>query len=114
MKKNLCCKDENYIEQSQRKMTDEKHIENLSEFFKLFGDKTRLKIIEVLTDGELCVGTIAQILDMSQSSISHQLRLLKRNRLVKSRKDGKWVYYSLCDEHVQTVFLMGLDHIMEL
>ncbi len=106
-------KDDLIIKKSKNNMTDEHHIENLSEFFKLFGDKTRLRIIEVLTNGELSVGTIAQILDMSQSSISHQLRLLKRSRLVKSRKDGKWVYYSISDEHVETVFSMGLDHILE-
>ncbi len=113
MNTNINNKDDFIKKQSINNMTDEQHIENLSEFFKLFGDKTRLRIIEVLTYGELSVGTIAQVLDMSQSSISHQLRLLKRSRLVKSRKEGKWVYYSISDEHVETVFSMGLDHILE-
>ncbi len=113
MNTNANNKDYLTVKQSKNNMTDEQHIENLSEFFKLFGDKTRLRIIEVLMYGELSVGSIAQALDMSQSSISHQLRLLKRSRLVKSRKDGKRVYYSISDEHVETVFAMGLDHILE-
>ncbi len=113
MKKTNCCKDENFVSDIKAKMTDDSHIENLSEFFKIFGDRTRLKIIEALSQGEVCVGTLADILDMSQSSISHQLRLLKRSRLVKSRKEGRWVFYSLSDEHVQTVFSVGLDHILE-
>ncbi len=94
-------------------MTEQSNIEHLGEFFKLFGDNTRLKIIEILMNGELCVGTIAKILDMSQSSISHQLRLLKRSRLVKSRKEGKWVFYSIDDSHVSAVFTLGLSHVTE-
>ncbi len=113
MNEKNCCKDENYVNSAKSQLTDDTHIENLSEFFKLFSDKTRLKIIEILHHDEVCVGTIADILDMSQSSVSHQLRILKRSRLVKSRKEGKWVFYSLCDDHVRTVFAMGLDHILE-
>lgn len=82
----------------------------LSELFKVFGDYTRLKIIYALLRTELCVCDIAEVLGMSQSSISHQLRVLKSARLVKFRKEGKVVYYSLDDEHVGSIFNAGLSH----
>ena len=85
----------------------------LSEFFKVFADSTRIKILFVLREGEKCVNDIATGLEMSQSSISHQLRVLKQNRLVKFRRDGKTVYYSLADEHVETILNQGLEHIEE-
>ena len=85
----------------------------LSEFFKVFADSTRIKILFVLRDGEQCVNDIAAGLEMSQSSISHQLRVLKQSRLVKFRRDGKTIYYSLADDHVVYILCQGLEHIEE-
>lgn len=84
---------------------------NLSELFKVFGDYTRIKIIYALLKKELCVCDIAEVLGMSQSSISHQLRVLKAARLVKFRKEGKVVFYSLDDEHIGNIFNAGLSHV---
>jgi DNA-binding transcriptional ArsR family regulator len=84
---------------------------SMSEIFKVFGDPTRIKIIYALLLRELCVCDIAEVLGMSQSSISHQLRVLKEARLVKYRREGKVVYYSLDDDHVKTIFNAGLDHV---
>ena len=91
----------------------EEKVEELAEFFKMFGDSTRLRILLALSHAERNVQGLEEILGMSQSAISHQLRLLKRLRLVKSRRDGQFVYYSLDDEHVSSVLLKGLDHVME-
>lgn len=91
-------------------LKDDKFI-NLSELFKMFADPTRLKIIYALLKKELCVCDIAEVIEMSQSSVSHQLRVLKALKLVKYRKEGKVVYYSLDDEHVNNIFNYGLSHI---
>ena len=93
------------------KMLNDNIFMNLSELFKVFGDQTRIKILYALFTRELCVCDIAEVLGMTQSSISHQLRVLKAARLVKYRKDGKVVYYSLDDEHVREIFNSGLEHI---
>ncbi|ADL50126.1 ArsR/SmtB family transcription factor [Clostridium cellulovorans] len=92
-------------------MLEEKKFINLSELFKMFADPTRLKIIYALLKKELCVCDIAEVIEMSQSSVSHQLRVLKALKLVKYRKEGKVVYYSLDDEHVNNIFNFGLSHI---
>ena len=92
-------------------MLDIKVFQEMSEIFKVFGDPTRIKILYALLIKELCVCDIAEVLGMSQSSISHQLRVLKGARLVKYRKDGKSVYYSLDDEHVKEIFNEGLKHV---
>ena len=92
---------------------DENCLNELAELFKLFGDATRLKILFVLLGTELCVYDIADRLSMTQSAISHQLRVLKQSRLVKSRRDGKSVYYSLDDDHVSAILSIGLDHVEE-
>lgn len=84
-----------------------------SEFFKAFSDKTRLSILAALATEELCVCDIASLLGMSQSAISHQLRFLKQSRLVKSRKSGKTVYYSLCDDHIEIILHQGMEHVQE-
>jgi len=84
---------------------------DLANLFKIFGDPTRIKILHLLTQTELCVCDIATILKMTQSAISHQLRVLKQAKLVKYRKDGKVVYYSLDDDHVYTIITQGLEHI---
>lgn len=108
-----CCEDDQFIDDARNQLPPTEDIDRLGEFYKMFAEPTRLKIIGALLQGELCVGSITNILDMSQSSVSHQLRLLKRLNLIKSRKEGKWVYYSISDDHVRTIYEMGLSHIQE-
>lgn len=93
------------------KNLDNSLINNISEFFKILGDNTRLKIINLLINNEMYVNDIANSLSMTKSSISHQLKKMKDHDLVKSRKDGKEVYYSLNDDHVKSIFLTTIDHI---
>ncbi len=95
------------------KMPEESELYELADLFKVFGDSTRIKILYVLFENEMCVYDIAQILNMTQSAISHQLRILKQNRLVKFRKEGKNVLYTLADEHVFTILSQGMEHIEE-
>ena len=95
------------------KMPPEEELQDLAELFKVFGDGTRLKILYVLLSSEMCVYDIAAVLGMSQSAISHQLRVLKQMDLVKNRRDGKTIFYSLADDHVVTILNQGLDHIEE-
>lgn len=85
----------------------------LAELFKIFGDSTRIRILDTLAKGELCVQEIADELAMTQSAISHQLRILKQADLVRSRRDGKSIYYSLADDHVATIMAQGLEHVCE-
>jgi len=94
-------------------MPHEESLYDLAEIFKVFGDTTRIKILYALFASEMCVCDIAVLLNMTQSAISHQLRVLKQARLVKYRKEGKVVYYSLDDEHVKKIFDQGLIHITE-
>lgn len=94
-------------------MPPEETLYDLAELFKVFGDTTRVRILCALFESELCVCDIAILLGMSQSSISHQLRVLKSAKLVKNRKDGKVVYYSLNDDHIKHIFEQGLEHISE-
>ena len=94
-------------------MQEEDQLYDLAEVFKVFGDSTRIKILYLLFEAELCVCDIAQLLNMTQSAISHQLRILKQNRLVKNRRDGKSVFYSLADSHVKTIISQGMEHIQE-
>jgi len=102
---------EDVVERVRREMPEEELLYDLAEFFKVFGDTTRIKILCALFSAEMCVCDIAALLGMSQSAISHQLRILKQARLVKYRKDGKVVYYSLDDDHVKKIFDQGLLHI---
>lgn len=88
-------------------------IETMAELFKLFGDPTRLKILCALLQQELCVCDLADLIGMNQSAVSHQLRLLRQGRLVKSRREGKSMFYSLADGHVKTVLDQGMEHISE-
>lgn len=97
----------------KQKMPQEEILYDLAELFKVFGDSTRIKILWALDEAEMCVCDIAVLLNMTQSAISHQLRVLKQAKLVKNRKDGKVVYYSLDDEHVKQIFEQGLIHINE-
>lgn len=94
-------------------MPDEEMLYDLAELYKVFGDSTRIKILYVLFEAEMCVCDIAQLLGMTQSAISHQLRVLKANKLVKFRRDGKTVFYSLADNHVRTIIDMGMEHLCE-
>lgn len=104
---------EDKIEKARKMMPDQEDLTHLAEFFKVFGDSTRIKILSSLAEGEMCVCDIAYLLGMTQSAISHQLRTLKQARLVKNRKDGKVVYYALDDEHVKQIIDQGLVHISE-
>ena len=88
-------------------------IDELAEFFKMFGDSTRLRILLTLSEGEMNVQGLEEKVGLSQSAISHQLRLLKRLRLVKGRREGQFIYYSLDDEHVSSVLIKGLNHVLE-
>ncbi|MEF9938492.1 MAG: metalloregulator ArsR/SmtB family transcription factor [Clostridium sp.] len=97
----------------QEKMPDDDELYDLAEIFKVFGDSTRIKILYVLFESEMCVCDIAQLLNMTQSAISHQLRILKQSKLVKSRREGKAVFYSLADGHVRTIMNQGIEHIAE-
>ncbi|MBQ6538262.1 MAG: helix-turn-helix transcriptional regulator [Eubacterium sp.] len=94
-------------------MPSEEELYDLAELFKVFGDTTRIRILYELFGGELCVGDIADKLGMTQSAISHQLRVLKANRLVRFRREGKTVYYSLDDDHVRSIIEMGVEHVLE-
>ena len=95
------------------KMPQEEKLYDLAELFKVFGDSTRIRILWALDEAEMCVCDIAYLLNMTQSAISHQLRVLKQAKLVRNRKEGKVVYYSLDDEHVKMIFDQGLVHINE-
>jgi len=88
-------------------------LHSLADLFKTFGDPTRIRILYILAAGELCVCDIAEVLSMTQSAISHQLRVLKQMSLVRFRREGKTIYYSLADTHVSTILNQGLDHINE-
>ena len=94
-------------------MPDEESLYDLAELFKVFGDSTRIRILYALFEAEMCVCDIAELLNMTQSAISHQLRVLKQARLVRSRREGKQIYYFLADDHVRTIIGQGMDHIAE-
>lgn len=105
--------DDKTIQKVDNKMPPEEELQDLGNFFKVFGDVTRLKILYVLLCSEMCVYDIATLLGMSQSAISHQLRVLKQMDLVKNRREGKTIFYSLADDHIVTILSQGLDHIEE-
>ncbi len=101
------------VESVKKKMPDEDILYDLSDFFKVLGDSTRVKIMWALDENEMCVCDLAVLLNMTKSAISHQLRSLKQANLVKFRREGKVVYYSLSDDHVKEIFEKGLEHIRE-
>ena len=105
--------DGSLLEKVQGDMPDEESLYDLAELFKVFGDTTRIRILYVLFESEMCVCDIAEILNMTQSAISHQLRVLKQARLVRNRREGKQIYYFLADDHVRTIIGQGMDHISE-
>jgi ArsR family transcriptional regulator len=104
---------EDVVNKAREKMPEEETLYDLAELFKVFGDSTRIKILCALFEAEMCVCDIAALLNMTQSAISHQLRVLKQAKLVKNRREGKVVYYSLDDDHVKSIFDQGLNHINE-
>lgn len=101
------------INDIQQHMPDENTLKDLADFYKVFGDVTRIRILYVLLHHEVCVCHLAEMLGMTQSAISHQLRVLKQMKLVKNRRDGKTIYYSLADDHIQTIMNQGMEHITE-
>ncbi len=104
---------EDVVNSVKEKIPEEEILYDLAELYKVFGDSTRVKILWALGESEMCVCDIAALLNMTQSAISHQLRILKQARLVKNRRVGKVVYYSLDDDHVKEIFSQGLEHIKE-
>ena len=113
----LCCQEtkvhQDVVDQVRGQLPPEENLYDLAELFKMFGDSTRVKILYALLESELCVCDIAKLLEVSQSAVSHQLRVLKTSKLVKFRKEGKTVFYSLADEHVIRILSQGMEHIME-
>lgn len=101
------------VDKVDEKMPPQEELQDLADFFKVFGDPTRLRILYVLLCEEMCVYDIANLLGMSHSAISHQLRVLKQMDLVKNRREGKTIFYSLADSHIVTILSQGLDHIEE-
>lgn len=101
------------IDRLMSNMPDEDILADLSELFKVFGDSTRIRILYALSVAEMCVCDIARLLNMTQSAISHQLRILKQSKLVKNRREGKTVFYSLADDHVRSIMNQGLEHVEE-
>lgn len=104
---------ETVVHQIEHGMPEEEIMRDLAEFYKVFGDVTRVKILCALFQAESCVCGLAEAIGMTQSAVSHQLRVLKQMKLVKNRKEGKTVYYSLADGHIQSIINQGLEHITE-
>ena len=104
---------EDIVDEVKKRMPADEDIYDLSDFFKVLGDSTRMKIIWALDESEMCVCDIAVLLNMTKSAISHQLRALRNANLVKFRRDGKEVYYSLKDKHVRDIYEIGMEHIKE-
>lgn len=101
------------VKKVNEEMPDEEILYDLAELYKVFGDSTRIKILFVLFQSEMCVCDIAKVLSMSSSAISHQLRVLKNSHLIKFRREGKSIFYSLADDHVRTILGQGMEHICE-
>ena len=104
---------EELVEKVRRELPGEDTLYDLTELFRIFGDSTRIRILYVLFESEMCVCDIAQMLRMTQSAISHQLAVLKKSKLVKYRREGKTVFYSLSDGHVRTIIDQGMEHVSE-
>ena len=101
------------VDQVRQVLPPDEVLSDLADLFKIFGDSTRIKILYALFESELCVNDIAQVVGISQSAVSHQLRVLKTSKLVKFRRDGKAIYYSLDDDHVRSMISLGMDHVEE-
>ena len=107
------CVHEEAVKKAHRNMPDEDELCDIAELFKVFGDSTRIRILYVLFESEMCVCDLAETLHMTQSAISHQLKILKQAKLVRSRREGKSVFYALSDQHVRTIIDQGREHIEE-
>lgn len=105
---------ENLLKIVNESLPQESKLYDIAELFKVFGDSTRIRILFVLFEAEVCVCDLAAALNMTQSAISHQLKILKQSKLVKSRREGKSIFYSLADDHVRTIIAQGCEHIDEL
>ena len=105
------CLHEEAVAAVRKQMPDEDDLYDLAELYKVFGDSTRIKILYVLFEQEVCVCDLAQLLGMTQSAVSHQLRILKNNKLVKFRREGKTVFYALDDDHVRSILKLGMEHL---
>lgn len=112
--KEQCCVNQEHVDQVLNQLISEDEIVDISEIFKILGDPTRVRIVAALQIRELCVGDLACLMEISQSGVSHQLRLLKKSRIVKTRRDGKMIYYSLSDEHITSLINIALEHVDEL
>lgn len=112
-----CCEEDivhaDQVEKVRVQLPPDEQLYDLAELFKIFGDSTRVKILYALLESELCVCDIAKLMEVTQSAVSHQLRLLKNSKLVKFRREGKTVYYSLADDHVLHILAQGMEHILE-
>lgn len=109
----VVCVHEHTVDEVLHEMPGDETLYDLAELFKVFGDSTRIKILYALFEAELCVCDIAQLLGLTQSAVSHQLRVLKNSRLVKFRREGKTVFYSLSDDHVRKIIAQGMEHVNE-
>lgn len=114
MNDNYKINDEKKVEKIRNNLLDDDFLVDVAELFKVFGDSSRIKIISALIQDELCVGDIAIITKSSPSAVSHQMQILKQAKLVKTRREGKVIYYSLKDDHVKKIFRIGCEHIEEL
>ena len=101
------------IERLERETPHDEQLYDLAELFKVFGDSTRIRILYALLESEMCVGDMAQLLGLTPTACSHQLRVLKNSKLVRFRRDGKIIFYSLADEHVRSILALGMEHILE-
>ena len=104
---------EDLVKKVNEGMPEEEELYDLAELFKVFGDSTRIRILFVLFEAEVCVCDLAEVLHMTQSAVSHQLKILKQAKLVSARREGKSVFYSLADDHVRTIIAQGMEHIEE-
>jgi ArsR family transcriptional regulator len=101
------------IERLERETPSDEELYDLAELYKVFGDSTRVRILYALLESEMCVGDMAQLLGLTPTACSHQLRVLKNNKLVRFRREGKIMFYSLADEHVRSILALGMEHILE-
>ncbi|MGN1066670.1 MAG: ArsR/SmtB family transcription factor [Candidatus Fimimonas sp.] len=117
MKDDICCEStvvhESTVKQVEQRIPDEDLLYDVAELFKIFGDSTRIRILSALLEEELCVCDICSLLSMTKSAVSHQLRILRQTKLVKNRRSGKEVYYSLADDHVASIINLALEHAKE-
>ena len=112
-----CCREEQVhedaVDQVRSLLPPDEKLYDLAELFKIFGDSTRVKILYALLGGELCVCDLSRLMDVSQSAVSHQLRVLKNSKLVRFRREGKTIFYALADQHVKDILSIGMEHVEE-